>query len=76
MYFCMFVDEFLNSNEKKETLARWSYEIYSTFLMTNAVSAFLCFEQGHPLKSSSLEFDRIFDFNRFLPETYHFVEKS
>ena len=33
----MFVEEFLNSNEKKETVARWAYEIYSTFLMANAV---------------------------------------
>lgn len=37
LYFCMFVEELVNSNEKKETLARWSYEIYSTFLMSNAV---------------------------------------
>jgi hypothetical protein len=33
----MFVEELVSSGEKKETLARWSYEIYSTFLMNNAV---------------------------------------
>ena len=37
LYFCMFVEELVSSGEKKETLARWSYEIYSTFLMNNAV---------------------------------------
>lgn len=26
-----------NSNEKKENMARWFYELYSTFLMKNAV---------------------------------------
>jgi len=37
LYFCIFVDDFLSSNEKKETLARWAFEIHSTFLMQNAV---------------------------------------
>lgn len=36
LYFCLFTDDLLSSNEKKETLLRWSYEIYSTFLMPNA----------------------------------------
>lgn len=36
LYFCLFVDEMLNSTEKKETIHRWSYELYSTFLMPNA----------------------------------------
>lgn len=38
LYFCMFVEDLLSRDEKKETLARWAYEIYSTFLMNNAVS--------------------------------------
>ncbi len=36
LYFCLFADEMLNSAEKKETIHRWSYELYSTFLMPNA----------------------------------------
>lgn len=32
----MFVDELLQSNEKKETQLKWMYELYTTFLMTNA----------------------------------------
>ena len=36
LYFCIFVDEFLQSNEKKETVLRWSFELYTTFLMSNA----------------------------------------
>ena len=32
--------------------------------------------QGHPIKSSSLIFDKILNFDRFLPAAYHFVEKS
>ena len=35
-----------------------------------------CFIQSHTLKSSSLKFDKIFNFDRFFPATYHFVEKS
>jgi hypothetical protein len=40
LYFCMFVEDFLSSGEKKETLARWAFEIHSTFLMHNAVRHF------------------------------------
>ena len=32
--------------------------------------------QIHPLKSSSLKFGKIFNFNRFLLAIYHFVEES
>jgi hypothetical protein len=32
----LFVDELLQSNEKKETQLKWMYELYTTFLMTNA----------------------------------------
>ena len=31
-YFCIFVDDLLNSTEKKEIVLRWAYEIYSTFI--------------------------------------------
>lgn len=34
------------------------------------------FVQDHPLKLSSLKFDKIFNYNLFLPETYNFVKKS
>jgi hypothetical protein len=36
LYFCIFVDDLLNSNEKKEIIFKWAYEIYSTFLMPHA----------------------------------------
>ena len=32
--------------------------------------------KGNPLKSSSLKFDRIFNFNNYLPASYQVVEKS
>lgn len=32
----MFVDDLLQSNEKKETQLKWMYELYTTFLMASA----------------------------------------
>lgn len=34
----MFVDDLLSANEKKETLLRWAFELYTTFLRKNSVS--------------------------------------
>ncbi|CAF0826197.1 unnamed protein product [Brachionus calyciflorus] len=36
LYFCLFVDDLLISNDKKETILRWAYELYTTFLEHNA----------------------------------------
>ncbi len=37
LYFCLFVDDIIASGEKKDTIFRWAYELYSTFLMQHAV---------------------------------------
>ena len=34
LYFCLFVDDLLQSNEKKETQLKWMYELHTTFLMS------------------------------------------
>ncbi|RNA21970.1 Rho guanine nucleotide exchange factor 12, partial [Brachionus plicatilis] len=64
LFFCLFVDDLLMSTEKKDTIIRWSYELYTVFIDYLAVSP----PKFRPLKIKVKEitvrkFEEIFEQN-------------